>query len=100
MSSQHSGLLVVTIEMPSEEFAEDGPEIISVEGNRENGGDGKLSDVEWFEEEWSNIGPALLYDEEEPPAYGQRHTFQGYLAFHRDYWGECDVEWVEVPDAR
>lgn len=93
--SHTSGLLVVTIEMPPEEWCNDPVELVSVEGDTKSPRDGVLSDVEWFKEEWSCVGTHLLYDEAEPPAYGQRHTFRGRLVSSRDYWGEVDVWWKE-----
>lgn len=93
-----SGLLTVVIEMPPPEWEEDGPELISVEGSRESEGPDVLSDVEWFEEEWSNVGLALLCDEKDLPADGKQHTFKGRLVVQTcNYYGETELLWEEEP---
>lgn len=93
-----SGLLTVVIEMPPPEWDGDSPELISVEGHRERPAPDTLSDVEWFEEEWSNIGLALLCDEKDISADGKRHTFKGRLVGQTDdYYGDYDLVWEEEP---
>ena len=57
-----SNLLTVIVETPDEKFPDDGLTLVDVQGDTEAEGT-RLSDVDWFREEYSNVGDYLLFDD-------------------------------------